>query len=720
MRAVLTALLFVGATNCFSLRNFLRIDRVFDIGAGAEVNDTQVIDIHDNDDRQVIDAVGEAILAEVDDCELGEAECASPTAVKVAYSPNENWRDDIPGHKTLQAFFSRLNKFGSSKLSPCNACKHVLKILRHISIYHSSSVPAALDALCSHTSQRAQHSLGLCSSLRYYHSGDGDGIFSFLPDLTNALRSMDVDGLDGEYFCHYMFSDACPRPVTPKVNYEEFWPEAPAKIKKPKSRGNTFKVLHLSDIHLQINYTEGSPANCLSLMCCEERSLQNPLEPRLGAPKWGYYWCDAPPALLDSTLRDARRFQYEFALFTGDMVDHNPVFISKHDTILEEEVSLRSLKRELGMMPVYPVLGNHDSYPYGQEPQPSSPYTARTQFNIDLMQHLWSSEFKWIDKPTAGELRCTRGAYAVMAKPGLKIITLNSNFWYRWNFYMYDNVKEPDTSGVFRFLIDELAECEKLGIRAWVQAHVPPGGLPDEALPFGSSFLTAILQRFSDTIAATFFGHTHLDEFIVLYNGGTSSVNKSEENAIGTAWIAPSITPFTEINPSWRYYEVDADTFEIMDSVTYAAAIEPSFGYSWPNAPDLMWLREYSARETYGPQIGGWPASEPLNGRFWHRVAERILKDPCFSEDFVKRSYRFTPLAPQCKSRNCQVEHYCYATSMSVDQVEDCYCKYGASNSGEHKNRHKPKYKDERGHPKQLHGVPTFPMRRPKRHSYLD
>lgn len=718
MRPLLTVALLVIAADCFSLKNFLRIDWGVNSESDAGIPQSQTEEVPEAESRLILDAVGESILAEVEDCEFNGIDCASPTAVRVAYSPHDVSRGEVPGQTTVQSFLTRLNNIGGSTLSPCFACKHVLKILRHLAIHHSASIPAALDALCSHRGQKAQHTRGLCSSIRFYHSGDGDGIFSFLPDLTNALRSMDVDGLDGEYFCHYMFADACPRPSTPKVDYKRFWPDRPAKVDRSMSQGRTFKVLHLSDIHLQINYTEGSAANCLSQMCCDQYAYQNPLEPRLGAPKWGYYWCDSPPALLDSTLKDTARFQYDFALFTGDMVDHNPVFISKHDTVLEEEVSLRALKKELGRIPVYPVLGNHDSFPYGQEPQPQSPYSSRTEFNINLMQYLWSSEFQWLDEHAGNEVKRLHGSYAVMVKPGLKVISLNSNFWYRWNFYMYDRTLEPDSSGIFRFLIDELVDCERLGIRAWIQAHVPPGGLPDEALPFGSSFLTAILQRFNDTIAATFFGHTHLDEFTVLYGGDES--NKSEINALGVAWIAPSITPFTEINPSWRFYEVDADTFEIMDSVTYAAAIEPSFGYSWPNSPDLMWLREYSARDVYGPEIGGWPATEPLNAKFWHRVAERILHDPCFSSEFVKRSYRGTPLAPDCKSRSCQVERYCYATSMSVDQVEDCHARFGASNPAEHKPHHKSKYKDERGHPKQLHGVPTFPMRRPKRHSYLE
>ena len=65
-------------------------------------------------------------------------------------------------------------------------------------------------------------------------------------------------------------------------------------------------------------------------------------------------------------------------------------------------------------------------------------------------------------------------------------------------------------------------------------------------------------------------------------------------------------------------YDVDPDTYEIMDAKVYRADLnDPNFQTS-PN-----WALSYSARETYGAMLSEpWPATSPLDAKFWHRVTE--------------------------------------------------------------------------------------------------
>lgn len=603
--------------------------------------------------------------------------------------------------------------------SPCEGCKASLSVIKERLNQEDGDslgfVSSLFYGICN-SDHSYQPMLGhLCESLHLYQSTTASDGFSFLPDFANTVREMDTEGLDGEYLCHYMFSNACSRPITEVVDYSQYLPprQQSSRPSKASERSNeTIKVLHVSDVHLSSNYTELSPANCLGAMCCDKYAVQNTMDDWLPAPKYGHWRCDAPQALLDSALADTNnrsQHDFSFALFTGDMVDHNPVLISQEDTFLEESRTLKSLKEHLGDIPVYPVLGNHDSYPYSQEPPKDSKYASRTEMNLELMEHLWS-DYNWVDDNQLKQIETTHGAYSVEPIPGLKVITLNSNYWYRWNFYNYVDMIDPDRSEIVRFLIKELADCDKRGLKAWVQAHVPPGGLADEALPPAASLFTASLEHYSDIITGMFFGHTHLDEFSVLY--GNNATSKLEDNALNVAWIAPSITPYTDLNPGWRYYEADTGSFEIMDSVTIMADIEPGFGVPWPDTPELEWKVLYSAREEYGKTVA-WPESEPLNGKFWHRVASEILYNSKFAAEFVHRSYRESTPAPDCSDYSCRAERYCYATSMSPDQVYDCHEKLHAG------MRLKPAKHmfNKQGLRSRLSyvGMPTFPMPRPDR-----
>jgi sphingomyelin phosphodiesterase len=63
-----------------------------------------------------------------------------------------------------------------------------------------------------------------------------------------------------------------------------------------------------------------------------------------------------------------------------------------------------------------------------------------------------------------------------------------------------------------------------------------------------------LLYRFSDIIIAEFNGHTHNDEFKVYYN-------EEGTEAFATAWNGGSITTYSNVNPNYRVYDVDDETY---------------------------------------------------------------------------------------------------------------------------------------------------------------
>lgn len=46
------------------------------------------------------------------------------------------------------------------------------------------------------------------------------------------------------------------------------------------------------------------------------------------------------------------------------------------------------------------------------------------------------------------------------------------------------------------------------------------------------------------------------------------------------------------------------------------------------------WKQEYSARDTYGPAIGGWPSNQSLSPTFWHEVTEAFETNDALFQQF--------------------------------------------------------------------------------------
>jgi sphingomyelin phosphodiesterase len=133
-------------------------------------------------------------------------------------------------------------------------------------------------------------------------------------------------------------------------------------------------------------------------------------------------------------------------------------------------------KRMLGSGPVYAALGNHDSYHQAQDAPHSLGGELAEQFswNYDHVASLWQQE-QWIPESAVAQARAHYAAYSVQRTDGLRIITLNTDFWYSANLFNYINLTQADTSGMLRFLTDELQDAEDQGDRVWIMGHVLSG-----------------------------------------------------------------------------------------------------------------------------------------------------------------------------------------------------------------------------------------------------
>lgn len=130
---------------------------------------------------------------------------------------------------------------------------------------------------------------------------------------------------------------------------------------------SSVKILHLSDIHYDHGYTINSPTQCeggiIGLRCCHVDSI--PLANTSRANKWGDFNCDTPALLLKESIAWIKNnLNIDGVFYTGDTVSHHDLqqILDWNDNY-QDIVYVTTLLSTLNV-PVYSVLGNHDSTPF--------------------------------------------------------------------------------------------------------------------------------------------------------------------------------------------------------------------------------------------------------------------------------------------------------------------------------------------------------------------
>ncbi|TEY74299.1 hypothetical protein BOTCAL_0074g00300 [Botryotinia calthae] len=358
------------------------------------------------------------------------------------------------------------------------------------------------------------------------------GIGGTGPYLAQLFAKMSMATGDMQGYCFYVW-DTCTLPATIPIDESAYFKPKPAnKTTAPSPSNQTIDVLHLSDWHLDSRYDIGSEANCSQYMCCRPYSTNTDLDttsdnPSTPASRFGHFYCDSPPDLALSAFSTMDQFinrsDVAFTIFTGDIVSHdNDDQISQAYVEYEETVTYQTFKAQMKNSPIYATLGNHDSLPEAlNTPNLINNSTGQSNvfsWNYNLLSSLWLKN-GWIDSEAAQYASNHYGAYATVTSQGLKIISINTDFWYTANIFNFFNMTNPDTSGILTFLANELQKSEDIDQRVWIIGHVLPGYDGTNALPNPTALFYSIVARFSpSTIAGIFFGHTHEDQLMIYYD----------------------------------------------------------------------------------------------------------------------------------------------------------------------------------------------------------
>lgn len=595
--------------------------------------------------------------------------------------------------KEIAAINSKSSIFAANNCTQCIATQEIL----HVAAL--TTTPEAFTKLLIRYCDLTKFSIGSSSCHAEFaatpgsnataYSSDAAGLGSYWAQL---YAMMSEATQDFEYWCNFKFKQ-CAAPAVVEINEGHYFTPKPASAHiAPPPSGKTIDVLHISDWHLDSRYDIGSEGNCTNGLCCRPYSVNSHFNTNVNnasapASRFGYFDCDTPADLAISAFTNMDQFfsrkKIAFTIFTGDIVSHdNNDQLSRGYVSYEEQVSYETFKAQMGHSPIYATLGNHDSLPqaYNTPNSLNAPgHENAFSWNYELLSGLWKGA-GWISKDEAAYASKHYAAFAHTTKQGLRVISLNSDLYYRSNALNYFNTTNPDPSGMLSWLAAELTACEKRGQRAWIIAHVLSGYDGANALPNPSALFQSIVIRFSPaTIAAVFFGHTHLDQLQIFYDYASTSLNATSglrnttdvdyTKPLQMGFIGPSITPLTGYNAGYQRLQVDASTFSVMGIQTYFANISNALTWHRP-----IWEFEYDARTVYNDRISGmnWPKKSPLNATFYDRLTKAMERDHSILTTYNNLERKLSVQTPNCTSDACVTEKICYIRSGSAAIGQKC------------------------------------------------
>jgi len=335
--------------------------------------------------------------------------------------------------------------------------------------------------------------------------------------------------------------------------------------------------------------------------------------------------CDLPFKTFENAMRHiAETERLDYIIITGDKEAHDPWDYTKELTSANIRNISETLYRIFPTTPIFEAIGNHEGVPSdAMMPRTMEEYDKRgPQWLYSVLAETWE---KYLN-PLAVYQTNTRASYIIRPFANLKIISLNTVYCSMFNFFLYVDQVDPD--GTLQWLIEQLLDSEARGEKVHIISHIPAGS--SYCLRGWSANFYEVVNRFENTIAAQFYGHTHNDHFQVYYENSDPSGRPTHYN-----WIAPSLTTESGNYPAYRIYTIDGNyegsTWTVLDAETYFANVTEAN----MNSHDPVWALEYNTRQTYG-MIDFSPAS-------WSDLAERLYKDNALFNQFLRFHHRVEP-----------------------------------------------------------------------------
>uniref|UniRef100_A0A336KIJ5 Sphingomyelin phosphodiesterase n=1 Tax=Culicoides sonorensis TaxID=179676 RepID=A0A336KIJ5_CULSO len=462
--------------------------------------------------------------------------------------------------------------------------------------------------------------------------------------------------LTGNIFCAFALHGSCGEIKEPEFLYSiKVDPNYPlmddgfSAISNRNVNQETFKIIHITDVHFDPRYVVGNNAKCDDPTCCRE-SHGKPNNTANAAGKWGSYDCDVPwESVVDLVQHlKAEHGDAEIIYYTGDTVDHGIWETSFEFNINAMKKFEDYMAEEFNGMKFYPILGNHEAHPVDVfAPEEISKESLSMNYLYGYISKAWR---RWL--PQSTELTLNRGGYyTTLVRPGFRVVGLNNNVCYNINWWVMYHPQEHTVQ--LNWLHDVLLQAEKANERVHILLHQPPGG--ESCYYVWAREYQKLIDRFHHIITGQFNGHTHREEFNVFYKSNDLS------RPINVAWNGGSQVTFTNVNPNYRVYHVDKETLEIVDAETYYYNLtEANSGDANPR-----WQKMYSFKQEYG--------MEDLSPSSLDRLVTRFANDKDLLTKYWQFRYKLAdPMLEKNCDKECLLENLCTIVTNQVFDNRKC------------------------------------------------
>eukprot|EP01004_Peranema_trichophorum_P002955 NODE_1976_length_1730_cov_50.573740_g1685_i0.p1 GENE.NODE_1976_length_1730_cov_50.573740_g1685_i0~~NODE_1976_length_1730_cov_50.573740_g1685_i0.p1 ORF type:complete len:550 (+),score=86.65 NODE_1976_length_1730_cov_50.573740_g1685_i0:51-1700(+) len=422
-------------------------------------------------------------------------------------------------------------------------------------------------------------------------------------------------------------------------------PKMPEKLgPRSKSLNVVGKFAHVTDVHVDGKYTQGSTIDCGRPLCCHGEYGPAP-SPQLAAGKFGTLDgpCDLAPETFDALVKSVATHIPDFVLLTGDYPPHNVWEQSQdHNVGYLELVSTAfgaSIKN-----PTFPCLGNHEAFPVNQYRGP-----GYDSWLYNASASMWA---QWLPQSALTELRYG-GYYSTIIHPGLRLIALNSLLWmpYSNNYWQLLPESKIWQQEMLVWLDKTLSLAYNSSEKVYITTHLPWDTVINE---YAETF-AELLQHYQGVVLAIFGGHSHSDYWKVFKANDTNL-------PYAIHYSGPSGTTATGLHPTYRIFYYDTTTFELLDIETYFGNITES-----NLKGSIQFELAYNTRMLYN--MKGLKPSD------WQAVNDLLSKNDTLFNQYFK-NFNQQQVAPPGPTRTCdsacKKSQLCTLNTISSSQYKEC------------------------------------------------
>ena len=291
------------------------------------------------------------------------------------------------------------------------------------------------------------------------------------------------------------------------------------------SQAAAVSVVHITDVHIDPYYVEGAPAAgcyCETHDACPRMPASCAVLPLNDSNAAGPFGepeadCATPLALWEGAMSflaaEQARSPAAFAYFTGDFGEAGMSASCGPGSPAQAQITrniahaMAAVRTTLGV-PVYGVLGNHDSSPGdvfdGSEAMAWLYQSLLASFGADFSA----------DASALADLACCGWYSTPSPQAGLRIVALNTNYLSPLNPLLANASGPAALLGArqLAWLNATLAAAAAAGEAVHILGHIPPVGWA----PGVYDAFRAALTVHRGVVSSLFFGHDHVDESIIV------------------------------------------------------------------------------------------------------------------------------------------------------------------------------------------------------------